>query len=97
MIRECCIGDVIQTTPAVRGLKAAFPDAEVHYYVGGWSKLAIVGNPAVGRIVEIPDSDSDAGTLVRRESFFWSKRKQKYDLVVCFNYGFFTRWLNLPR
>lgn len=89
VVRECCIGDVIQTTPAVRGLKAAFPDAEVHYYVGAWSKLAIIGNSAVDRVVEIPDYNGKIGSPLRRASFFLSKKKQKYDLVVCFNYGFF--------
>jgi ADP-heptose:LPS heptosyltransferase len=89
VIRECCIGDVLQTTPAVRALKAAFPKAEIHYYVGRWSKLAIVGNPAVDRIVEIPDYNGKIGSPLRRASFFLSNKKQKYDLVVCFNYGFF--------
>ncbi len=89
VIRECCIGDVLQTTPAVRALKAAFPKAELHYYTGRWSRPAILKNPSIDQIKEIPDPNMNADNPLRRLVFFWSKRKERYDLVICFNYGFF--------
>lgn len=68
VLRRCCLGDVLLTTPLLATLDAAFPDAELIYATGAWSRAALVGNPHVDRVITLPDRPHarDWLTVVRR-------------------------------
>ncbi|HET8631538.1 MAG TPA: glycosyltransferase family 9 protein [Thermomicrobiales bacterium] len=55
VVRRCCLGDVLMTTPLLAALDAAYPDATIAYAVAGWSRAALAGNPRVGAILPLPE------------------------------------------
>jgi lipopolysaccharide heptosyltransferase II len=55
VLKPCCIGDVLMTTPLVSTLRAGYPDARIEYGVGDWSTPAIAGNPDIDEIVPVGD------------------------------------------
>jgi len=54
LIRPDHLGDLLFTTPAVRLLREAFPQARITYLVGPWSKAVIENNPHVDEIALCP-------------------------------------------
>lgn len=55
VIRRCCLGDVLLTTPLLAALDAAFPAATIAYAAGQWSAKAVATNPHVDRLIALPD------------------------------------------
>ncbi len=56
LIKPCCLGDVLMTTPLVDILATAYPEASITYMVGTWSKVVAEHDPAVNMII-------DSGTI----------------------------------
>jgi lipopolysaccharide heptosyltransferase II len=54
LIRPDHLGDLLFTTPAIRLLREAFPQAHVTYLVGPWSKAVIENNPLINEIALCP-------------------------------------------
>lgn len=52
VIKPCCIGDVIMTTPLLETIHQSFPDAKITYVVGSWSKSIAEHHPAVTNVVD---------------------------------------------
>src|SRR6476620_8804993 len=77
ILKPCCLGDVLMSTPLVDAVWRGFPEAELDYAVGAWSRPMVAGNPHIDRVVTVPDRWS-AGSLlaVAREL-----RGRHYDLV----------------
>ena len=81
------LGDVLLTTPALRLLREARPDARIVMAVGQWSREVIAGNPHVDAIVDI-----DLPWLARHTGANWSAclrsishlRAQHFDVVFNF-------------
>ena len=82
IIKPCCLGDVLMSTPTIKAARDAFPDARLDYYVGSWSRRAVEGNPNVDNIIDCGSvgagrySVGEYLTLIRR------LRQGKYG--VCF-------------
>ena len=55
------LGDVLMTTPLVRAVRAAWPQARVSYLVGAWSAPLLAHNPHLDRVIVTEDE-----TLFRR-------------------------------
>ncbi|MBI4092920.1 MAG: glycosyltransferase family 9 protein [Candidatus Kerfeldbacteria bacterium] len=55
IIRSAGIGDVLMSTPLIRNLKDTFPQAEIVYVVGAWSRGVLEGNPYISKIIDFPD------------------------------------------
>lgn len=55
VLRRCCLGDVLMTTPLLRALDQAYPDASITYAVGRWSAAALANNPHLDRTLLLPD------------------------------------------
>jgi lipopolysaccharide heptosyltransferase II len=82
VLKPCCIGDVLMTTPLVATLRAAYPDARIDYGTGDWSRQAIEGNPDIEEVVPVPDG---GGSLFSRLAGLaraaWRLRWRRYDTV----------------
>ena len=51
LVRPDHIGDVLFTTPALRALRKALPQANITYLVGEWSQEIVQNNPNVDRVI----------------------------------------------
>ncbi|MDE3074673.1 MAG: glycosyltransferase family 9 protein, partial [Chloroflexota bacterium] len=51
LVRRCCLGDVLETTPLLSALRRRYPDARIDYATGSYSRPALTGNPDVSAIV----------------------------------------------
>lgn len=54
LIRPDHLGDVLLTTPAIRALRAAYPNAEIHALVGPWSADVLANFPEIDIILSLP-------------------------------------------
>jgi lipopolysaccharide heptosyltransferase II len=52
LIKPCCIGDVIMTTPLLEVIRQRYPDARITYVVGSWSKVITEHHPAVQEVLD---------------------------------------------
>jgi ADP-heptose:LPS heptosyltransferase len=55
ILRRCCLGDVLMTTPLLRAIEGAYPDATITYAVGRWSAAALGGEPGRHAILRLPE------------------------------------------
>jgi len=86
LIRLREIGDVVFTTPAIRGLRQHFPDAHLTYIVEPAAAPVVARNPHLNQVIVARGRRGVAGFLddfglVRR------LRAEPYDLVVDFHSG----------
>ncbi|HLC64652.1 MAG TPA: glycosyltransferase family 9 protein [Candidatus Nanoarchaeia archaeon] len=82
VIRMGGIGDVLMSTPLVRNLRLAYPNAQIDYLVGDWAKIALKGNRDVSRVIAY-----DEKVILGKKFFKIAKltgkiRKEHYD--ICF-------------
>jgi len=85
VIRLDHAGDLLMTVPVLRALRARFPMAELSLLCRPFVKEIIDTNPAIDSIFVFEPPwfrrGKSAGWL-KAFSFFWSLRKQKFDVVV---------------
>ncbi len=82
VIKPCCLGDLVMTTPLLAVIRRAYPHASITYVAGTWSKVIPAHHPAVNTIIDsgtvgIPGrySLSDYRKLAR------ALRQQHFDLA----------------
>ncbi|MFQ6014635.1 MAG: lipopolysaccharide heptosyltransferase II [Anaerolineae bacterium] len=82
ILKPCCLGDVLMSTPTIAALRIALPQARIDFAVGPWARPMVEHNPNLNEIVDCGPVGSgryrlrDFLTLVRRI------KGQEYD--VCF-------------
>ena len=59
------LGSVVHATPLVSALCAAVPDADIIVCASGFARELFRGNPAVDRLVEVPDPTRELGAATR--------------------------------
>lgn len=85
------IGDVLLSTPAIRLLKAAYPDAEIHLLTEAKAAPMVQGNPDLARVWAV---DKKAHrNLAAQLAFYLRVARQRYDLVVDFQQLPRIRWV----
>lgn len=88
IIRWCCIGDVLQTTPLIRAIHKRFPNAQIDYMTNQWSRAVLENNPYLTSIIDYPE---------RTFSFLLSQKRifkqKKYDIVFVCDDSFFPSLL----
>jgi len=81
IVKYCSIGDVLMTTSFVSETRKNFPDAQIDYYVGGWSEPVIRGNKDIDNVyININNKTSQKRF---RDKF----RREKYDIVFILDPG----------
>lgn len=94
LIRLRLIGDVVFTTPAIRAVRRARPDARITYLVERESAPVVEGNPHVDEVLVVPRSRGlsrvlDDVRLARR------LRRERFDTVIDMHGGPRSGWLTL--
>lgn len=54
LIRPDHLGDMLLTTPAIRALRAAYPEAEIHALVGPWSADVLADYAEIDTVLTLP-------------------------------------------
>jgi len=52
VVKPCCLGDLIMTTPLLESIQRAYPDARITYVAGSWSKVIAEHHPAVSEVLD---------------------------------------------
>jgi ADP-heptose:LPS heptosyltransferase len=94
LIRLRLIGDVVFTTPIIRALKRAMPDAHLTYLVERESAAVVEGNPHLDDVIVIRRSRglsrvADDVRVARR------LRRRRFDIVIDMHGGPRSGWLTL--
>jgi ADP-heptose:LPS heptosyltransferase len=55
VLRRCCLGDVLVTTPLLAALDDAYPAARITYAAGTWAATALAQNPHVDAVLRLPE------------------------------------------
>lgn len=70
VIKYCCIGDVLMTTPLLEEIKRNFKNAKIDYCVGNWSKDVIINNKNISRIyIKEKNTEKDIKNTIRHENY----------------------------
>jgi lipopolysaccharide heptosyltransferase II len=85
IVKLCCIGDVMFTTPLIRTLRKNFPQAEICYLVGKWTKDVLEKNPNINRVIifDVPfEEKNKLSKLKYILKFIGRLRDEKFDLAI---------------
>ncbi len=82
LLKPCCIGDVVLTTPLLSALQRGYPSALIDWAVGTWSAAVITDHPALHRVVDVGARANPASTLPGLLNLVRTLRAGKYDLLV---------------
>lgn len=75
VMKHCCIGDVLMTTPFVAALHAYFPEAKIDYMVSKWAKEVLDHHPYINKII------------LSENYHFGELLSAKYDVVFVLDVG----------
>ena len=73
------IGDIVLTTPVIRSVRAAFPDAFIAYLGDAQAVTLLQQNPFLNEIIPF---DFARRTILEQPRVAWLLRARKFDLVV---------------
>ena len=92
LIRLRLIGDVVFTTPVIRALKRAMPDAHIAYLVERASAAVVEGNPHLDELIVAPRT-SGAARLRDDLSLGLDLRRRRFDVALDLHGGPRSAWL----
>jgi len=69
IIRFSSIGDIVLTTPVIRGLKKRHPNCEIHYLTKSKYAILLKNNPYLSKIVLLENSLFDCIKRLRKENY----------------------------
>jgi lipopolysaccharide heptosyltransferase II len=83
LIKPCCLGDLLMTTPLLTVLRASYPQAHITYVAGSWSKVVPQHHPAVDAVLDC-GSIGIPGRYRLKDylQFAWRLRAQGFDLAL---------------
>jgi ADP-heptose:LPS heptosyltransferase len=82
VLKPCCLGDVLMTTPLLAGLRRAYPNARITYAVGAWSRKALEGNPNVDEFIDCGAVGSGRYRPADVVALVKALRRQHFDLAI---------------
>ena len=91
LVRLRLIGDVVLTTPLLRGLKRRFPDAQLTYLVEPAAAPVVRGNPHLTSVVLAPKRRGLA-RLRDDLAVAWRLRRERFDVTIDLHGGPRAAW-----
>ncbi len=88
LIRPDHLGDLLFTTPALAELRRVFPEAQITYLVGPWSREVVARNPYIDEVqtCAFPGFRREAQGALEPYRLLWrlagEVRSQRYDLAI---------------
>ncbi len=79
------VGELLVTTPTLRAVKRAYPDASITVLVSPGSAPILVGNPAVSRLLPLRKEERTGMGLFRVASWV---RSQRFDVILVLHTSF---------
>ena len=94
LIRLRLIGDVVLSTPVIRALRRAYPDATLNYLVERDSAPVVAGNRDLTRLIVV-ERTRGARRVLDDVKLAWQLRRDRYDVVIDLHGGPRSSWLTL--
>jgi ADP-heptose:LPS heptosyltransferase len=94
LIRLRLIGDVVLSTPVIRALRRAFPDATLTYLVERDAAAVVAGNRDLDRILVV-ERTRGLRRVLDDAKLAWQLRRDRYDVVIDMHGGPRSSWLAL--
>ena len=94
LIRLRLIGDVVLSTPVIRALRRAFPDATLTYLVERDAAAVVAGNRDLDRIIVV-ERTRGLRRVLDDVKLAWQLRRDRYDVVIDMHGGPRSSWLTL--
>ena len=94
LIRLRLIGDVVLSTPVIRALRRAFPDATLTYLVERDAAAVVAGNRDLDRIIVV-ERTRGLRRVCDDAKLAWQLRRDRYDVVIDMHGGPRSSWLAL--
>lgn len=82
VIKPCCLGDVLLTTPTLAALRQRYPQAQIDVVVGSWSRAVLENNPHLNRLLDSGSVGQGRYTLADLLSLAKRLRAERYDLAI---------------
>ena len=84
-LKLCCAGDILFATPAIRAVRQAYPNSQISFITGPYSKFIPEHNPHIDNVIIVPPPFETINTM--RAPFNLLRdiraiRKGKFDLVI---------------
>lgn len=77
VLKPCCLGDVLLSTPLLAAVRCGYPRAKITYAVGAWSRPMVETSEHIDAVMGIPENWTPGSFLaVAREL-----RRQRFDMV----------------
>jgi predicted lipopolysaccharide heptosyltransferase III len=92
LIRLRLIGDVVLSTPVIRALRRAFPDATLSYLVERDAAAVVSGHPDLNQIIVV-ERTQGARRILDDLQLAWQLRRARYDVVIDLHGGPRSSWL----
>lgn len=77
LLKPCCIGDVLLSTPLLAAIRHGFPRAEITYAVGAWSRPMVETSEHVDAVMTIPEYWTPGSFLAVASEM----RKRHFDVI----------------
>ncbi|MDX2305814.1 MAG: glycosyltransferase family 9 protein [Microscillaceae bacterium] len=87
IIRLSAIGDIVWTTPVIRGLKEQVSGAEVHFCTKAQYHKIVEANPYIDKIYYLKDEQNSLRELIH------TLDQEKYDYVIDLHKNLRTTWI----
>lgn len=94
LIRLRLIGDVVLSTPVIRALRRAFPDASLTYLVERDAAPVVAGHRDLDRIIVV-ERTHGLRRVLDDAKLAWQLRRERYDVVIDMHGGPRSSWLAL--
>jgi heptosyltransferase-2 len=75
------IGDVLLSTPVIKGLRRSFPRSHIAVVVRPYARDIVLGNPYLNEVI-IYDKYGRQRSPFRSIAFAWALRKKRFDLAL---------------
>lgn len=82
LVLPCCIGDVVLATASLKALRRAYPNAEIVWAVGSWSKPAIEHHPLLNSVIDTGADALPVRSPAGMSRFIGQIRAGNFDLAV---------------